>query len=183
MPPQRKRPILSDQSFLAHLFAPAKNPLPVGIRKRALKSSKGYVKRRLTSYNNMSGRSQELLRQSGLRDSYLRGESTLKDAKTALRPKAVQYGIAKPLKSDIRFQRPDLVSLDQRIATHIVTTLRGDGRSVNADVITSRVKHLPSKIKSQVTTWSSGKIRAYAGDENNIITVDDETVFNPLWYK
>ena len=85
------------ESFLAYLFNPKKSPKPKGLRARPLKGLKGGRKAgRLAAYNRMSAINQELLKQSGLRDEYLRGEFSLKEARTKLRDHAVNLGLAKP---------------------------------------------------------------------------------------
>lgn len=174
-----KRPRLSDDSFLKHLFSPAKNPLPTGIRKRSLKGTRGRDKARLAAYNRMSGANQELLKRSGLREAYLKGDASLQDAKHALRPEAVRRGIAKGL-------RPVLPtpgrSLDDQVAGYVYRTVTGDRRpTVNYNTIRKNVTHLPPGVKPDVLNWTPGKIKAYAADTANVIDVDG-TQINPLWY-
>src|ERR1700750_76770 len=118
-----KRPGLSEDSFLAHLFSPAKTPLPSGIRKTKLKGTKGQSKGRVAAFNRMTPFKQEMLKRAGLRDQYLRGNASLADAKKALRPKAESKGLAKILRPRLpKTASPQvtLTPLDIRIARYMV---------------------------------------------------------------
>lgn|SRR6478735_5028854 len=178
-----KRPPLSEDSFLKHLFSPKKNLLPTGIRRRPLAFAKGRTKARVASYNRMSATSQEVLRRSGMRDAYLKGEGTLSDAKRALRGKAVEKGFAKPLKPKLRLGAPYESALDNRVAAHVAKTLRTTGRNVNVHRLAVGVKHLPHDVKPEVEYWTVGQIRAYAGDSENLVIIPGYAhPINPLWY-
>jgi hypothetical protein len=177
-----KRPALTEDSFLKHLFSPKKNALPTGIRKRPIVSSKGRSKSRVAAYNRMSAQSQELLRRSGQRDAYLRGDASLKDARAILRETAVGKGIAKPVR---RAGKPAPIvgtTLDGIIANHVIRELKDAGYTPHRANIYDRSQHLPDDIKPDVVKWKVGQIRAYAGDGTNVVIVDGES-FNPLWYK
>lgn len=178
-----KRPGLNDDSFLGHLFAPKKNALPSGIRKRPITGTKGRVKGRVTSYNRMSPVSQEILRRSGLRDSYLKGETSLADARGALRDKAVSKSLVKPTKAQLAKsrQRIGTTALDTMITAHVIHEMRQAGYTIDGGAVASRVPYMPQKDKVQATKWKVGQIRAYAGDDDNVIIIDGEE-FNPLWY-
>jgi hypothetical protein len=179
-----KRPALSEDSFLKHLFSPKRNPLPTGIRKRAIAFTAGRSKARVASYNRMSGASQEMLRRANLRDAYLNGQVSLADAKKSLRNIAVGKGFAKPLRlrqaPPPRLNRSDL---DMRNAGYIVRTLRSAGiENVNVGRVYHHTPYLPEPVAKGITRWSAGMIRAYAGNNANAIIINDEPV-NPLWYK
>jgi hypothetical protein len=179
-----KRPTLTEDTFLKHLFSPKRNALPTGIRKSALKPARGRTNARVASHNRMSGASQEILRRSGLRDAYLKGQASLADAKRALRQVAVEKGLARPLRT--RAGKPTHkwtpTSLDATIAVHVVKALRDSGRPVNIDRVHDHVKYLDDDIKVQVVRWPVARIRAYASDSDNIIEIPGEKPFNPLWY-
>lgn len=175
-----KRPKLSEDSFLKHLFAPSKNPLPSGIRKRKLVGTKGRTKRRLAAYNRMSGANQELLQRAGLRDEYLAGNATLSDARRTLRTTAVEKGIAHPLRQPVT-GGPSR-SLDDLVAGYVYRSMTGDLRpTVNYDHIRSNITHLPPNVKPNVLKWSPGKIKAYASNDENKVW-NGNTHINPLWY-
>ncbi len=177
-----KRPALSEDSFLKHLFSPKKNPLPTGIRKTSLKAAKGRSKARVAAFNRMSPANQELLKRAGLREAYLQGHATTKDAKSALRRIAVDKGHAKPLRGKPAPVRKLGSDLDARVAAHIVSTLRKTGNmNVDAGRIHHHVPYMPDEDKATASKWSSGKIRAYAADSDKVIEIEGQQV-NPLWY-
>ncbi len=175
-----KRPALTDDSFLQHIFSPKKNPLPVGLRKRPITFVKGRTKGRVSSYNRMSATNQELLKRSGFREAYLKGDASLADAKRELRKTAVSKGIAKPLKGKVAARRPG-TNLDLLVASHIVKELRDSGYPVNTDAVYKRVKYMKDGDKEKAEKWKTGQIRAYGGDDANMVEADGER-FNPLWY-
>lgn len=181
-----KRPALTEDSFLLHLFAPKKNALPTGIRKRAIAFTPGRTKGRVAAYNRMSGSSQEILRRSGLRDAYLKGTVRLTDARKALRDTAVSKGLAKPLRPR-KGKAPAGPSLDGLVAMHVARTLAQNSYPVGPKFY-QRVGYLPEELKPSVLNWSLSQIRAYAGEDNPARDADDELViidgqpFNPLWY-
>jgi hypothetical protein len=177
-----KRPALSEDSFLKHLFSPKKNPLPTGIRKTTLKPAKGRTKARVAAFNRMSPANQELLKRAGLREAYLQGKASTKDAKSALRTIAVSKGHAKPLRSKGKAAPASpLSSLDAQVALHVIRTLRSDGLSVDDDRIIKYTPYVPEDDKTSLLNASSGRIRAYASDRNNLVIVDGQEV-NPMWY-
>lgn len=179
-----KRPSLTEDSFLRHLFSPKKNPLPTGLRARAIAFTKGRKKARVASYNRMSAKSQELLKRSGLRESYLKGEASLSDAKAVLRNTAVNKGFARPSRTPKATTISRSSSLDVAVAAHVIRELRDSGRHVNPDHVHRNVRFLPEDVKDQARKWGVGQIRAYAGDESNRVEVDfQDAPYNPLWYK
>lgn len=175
-----RRPKLSEDSFLKFLFAPSKNPLPTGLRKQKLVGTKGRSKSRLAAYNRMSAANQELLKRSGTRDAYLRGETSLQQARYDIRPQAIAKGIAKPLRPPA--STPER-SLDERVAGYVYRSLtHGAGRPrVNGNKIRQRVPHLPADVKPRVLKWTPTQIRAYGADDSNKVMIG-KTEVNPLWY-
>lgn len=177
-----KRPRLSEQSFLAHLFSPKKNPSPTGIRKTHLSGVKGgRSKGRLAAFNRMSPVSQELLKRSGLREAYLRGEAKLSDAKTALRPAGIRLGVAKPVRPRI----PRVVirtDLDARVAQHLKYVIRAEGRHVNERTVDRNVVYIPDDERVDVLDWDYGKVK-YAGRKGSDYEIFvDGAKRNPFWY-
>lgn len=175
-----KKPRLTDKSFLAHVFGPKRNPVPSGLRERKITSTKGRKTARVNAYNRMTRVNQELVWRSGLREQYLKGEVTLADAKRALRPKAVSFGVAKPAKPTPSTSG----NLDDIVAGHVIRQLRTSGYTVGnkaADNIFDRVQYMKRKDREAARNWSTAQIRKYAGDPNNVVEVYDKR-FNPLWY-
>ena len=177
-----KRPPLSEQSFLAHLFGPKRNPQPSGIRRTSLTGLKGGRKSaRLASFNRMSPVNQELLKQAGLRDAYLRGDAKLSDAKAALRPRGIQLGVAKPLRGG----RPNPVNrmtLDERVALHLKSTIRAEQRLVNEFTVDRNVRFIPSDVLPEVEHWDYGQIKWAGRPESEYEFIDQGHKRNPFWY-
>lgn len=180
-----KRPPLSDQSFLAHVFGPKRNAQPSGIRKTHLSGTRGgRTKARLAAFNRMSPVNQELLKRSGLRDGYLRGEYKLGDAKEALRAKAVSLGVAKPRRPRTPIGPVIRTPLDERVARYLKIVIRGEGRPVNSQHVDENVKLIPAAGGSyeDTLTWDYGQVKyaARRGSEYEIFV--DDTLHNPYWY-
>jgi hypothetical protein len=177
-----RRPKLSDQSFLGHLFSPRKYGQPTGIRKTTLKGTQGQKKGRIAAFNRMLPFKQELLKRSGTRDSYLRGETTLADAKTALRPKGIAAGVAKPVRGS---QKPVRMTtdLDRRIERYLKIKLPGNVEKYNPRTIEAQNPFLGDMAEEGMLRWDLGEIK-YAGREGSEYeTVDANGVtHNPFWY-
>lgn len=186
-----KRPVLSEDSFLAHLFSPKRAAMPTGIRKSKLAFTPGRKKGRLAAFNRMSPFNQELLKRSGKREAYLRGEGTLGEAKSSLREKAIGKGLAKPI-------RPRTVSretstgpsetLKRNIAArHIITALNDAGYEVASQRVFNRAEFLPSDRLDEIPRYSVGRIRYEAGLQANVLDVEMQygivAQVNPFWYK
>lgn len=172
------RPKLSDESFLGHLFSPSKTPLPSGIRKTKLKGLTGQRKTRVAAFNRMTPFKQELLKRSGTRDSYLRGETTLADAKRTLRPKAIAKGLARPL----RTAKTIITDLDKRIARYLITKLSDDGIQVNVQTIAEENEYLGANADEGMLRWDTGRLK-YAGRSGSEYEVyDNGRKHNPFWY-
>lgn len=183
-----RRPILSDTSFLAHLFSPKKNPQPTGIRKKTLKGLKGQSKSRVAAFNRMSPVNQELLKRSGLRDLYLRGDASLTDARRSVRPRAVEYGVARPLAANrpvLRVPRPmtHREQVNAQVARHIKRTLADSNKRFNAVKISERVPRIPDYIVEFVGDWDYHQISDAARKGSPFDVIEDgEITFNPFWY-
>jgi hypothetical protein len=178
-----KRIPLSDHSFLGHVFSPKKNPVPSGIRKTSLVGLKGgRSKARLNAFNRMSPVNQEILKRSGQRDAYLRGEATLADAKRSLRPKAIALKLARPLRAKVQPAVRTLTALDMQIADRLKSVVREQGKVVNSNNVDRRIKHLKTPTRD-MTKWSYSQF-AHAANAPQYTTHDDEgNSFNPFWYR
>lgn len=179
-----KRPPLTDKSFLASLFSPKKNPLPAGIRKTTLKGLKGGRKAsRLAAFNRMSPKSQETLKQAGLRDAYLTGNATLTDAKKTLRPRAIAFGVARPTKAAAAKGKTIRTGLDKMIAEHLKRTVRAAGRPVNTSTVDAEIVWLGDNADEGMLKWGYGQIK-HAGRKGSEYEQRDEfgKIHNPLWY-
>jgi hypothetical protein len=134
-----KRPRLTTQSFLAFIFHPTKNPTPSGIRHTSVKASKGRKPARVRSYNKLSAEKQEILRRTGNREAYLKGETTLLNARRELRTEAVTRGITKPL-GDPNKAISNLIRLaNQRPSRPYQTTIRPEVIETN---VRESMKHI-----------------------------------------
>lgn len=178
-----KRPSLSDTSFLSHIFSPKKHAQPTGLRKTHL-SGKQWQKRRLASFNRMSAVQQETLKRAGKRDAYLKGESTLAEARRTLRESAVRLGVAKPVRTrsaapKVGFQRR--TALDKLVAEHIIRTLRDANREVNMTTVNREMPAMD--FNEEQLTWDYGRIK-YEGREGSDYEYvgSDGKRHNPLWY-
>lgn len=179
-----KRPSLSEESFLGHLFSPAKKPLPTGLRKTKLKGAKGQHKGRVAAYNRMTPFKQELLKRSGTRDAYLRGESTLAEAKNALRPSAIAKKLARPLRSKpSKTAAPELTDLDKRIAQYIITTMAGRENPINPQTVYDQNPYLGDNAEQEMLHWNAGEIKHAGRSHSEYEVVDnDGVIHNPFWY-
>lgn len=178
-----KRPKLSDTSFLGYLFSPKKNPLPTGIRKTTLKGKAGQKKGRIAAFNRMAPAKQELLKRSGTRDSYLRGETTLRDAKEALRPQAVSHGIAKPLRQRAKTPAAGMTALDIRVLQYTTGKLREHGKQVNMRTVNAQLPFFGDMADEEMLRWDIGEIKHAGRKGSEYETVDAGGVtHNPFWY-
>jgi hypothetical protein len=193
-----RRPKLNEDSFLAHLFSPKKAPLPTGLRKVSLSSRAGRKAARLAAFNRMNPFSQELLKRSGTRESYLKGESSLADAKALLRLPAVGKGYARAVtlgpklppgfnRNVSRETRYPLRTRQNIAVRHMIGELEAGGYEVARDKMFNRSEFIPENKVDDAAGWSVGRIRYEAGLNAN--TIDVELQFgmvahvNPFWYK
>lgn len=181
------RPPLSEQSFLAHVFGPKKNPLPTGLRKRTFVGAKGRKVSRLNAFNKMSALKQEVLNRAGLREDYLRGDLTYTDVKRRLRTQAVARGVVKPLRTRTRPRSGGNVVVDRRarleamIAMHLGNTVAAAGRYPNWRTIEEQNEYLDQP-REEMTRWDYGQFK-YAGRRGSEYErVDNGRTHNPFWY-
>lgn len=175
-----KRPALTDSSFLSHIFSPRKFAQPTGLRKTHL-SGKGWNKSRLRAFNRMPAVNQEILKRSGQRDAYLKGETSLVEAKRALRPKAISLGVAKPLRPRATPKPGTRTALDRLVRNHINQTLRDAGKHVNPVTVQNEGPYLV--VSEDMLKWDYGRIK-YEGREGSDYEMVDSSGrrHNPLWY-
>lgn len=173
-----KRPALTAQSFLAHVFSPKKNPLPTGLRARPVAVTKGRKAARVNAYNKLPAVKQEVIKRSGLRDKFLKGEVTYTDARKLLREVAVQNNVVKPL----RTPKPKRMSLSRArqgyIAQYLLTTLRSAGKNPRVPTVYAGSQFIED---DDVETLTYSQIAARAADENYVVNINGER-FNPYWY-
>jgi hypothetical protein len=178
-----KHPSLSDRTFLGHLFSPKRNPKPTGLRKTSLTGLRGgRNKARLAAYNRMDPVKQELLKRAGMRDQYLRGEATLAEAKRALRPQAIQLGVAKPVRRRGPIQVVIRTPLDARVAAHLKYVIRSENKPLNPFAVDRNVGFIPDDVLPDVETWDYGQIKWAARTGSEYETVIDGHQSNPFWY-
>ncbi len=181
------RPQLTDASFLLHVFSPRKNEQPTGLRKTTLKGAKTHRKARVNAFNKMTSVKQEILKRSGQRDAYLRGEITFTDAKRHLRVEAVRKNLVRPVRNrrsnTVRPTRA--IDLLERIADNIwrKTNMRPYTRR---NAIDFNVKTYLDDPTEDMTVWSYDNIvQAAQGQEvdgrSYSVIVDGQTR-NPFFY-
>lgn len=173
-----KRPTLTTQSFLAHIFSPKKNPLPTGLRARPIALTKGRKAARVNSYNKLPAVKQEVIKRSGLREKFLRGEVSFTDARKTLREQAVKASIVKPL----RTPKPKKMSLSRArqgyIAQYLLNTLRSAGKTPRVPTVYAGSQFIE---EDDVETLTYSQIAERARDERYVVTLNGER-FNPYWY-
>lgn len=176
------RPRLTNESFLQYLFHPKRNPKPTGIRKTVLSGLQGgRTKGRLAAFNRMSAPNQEMLRRSGLRDAYLRGEVKLSEARRSLRQTAVDLGIARPLPA--RTVAPTRQqTVEALIARHIKDVLDANGKHYDSQMIDNNVGRIPGIVKPFVGQWDYQAIKDAASEGSPFERIENAIRFNPFWY-
>lgn len=173
----------TELDFLSAVFRPSKSGPLTGLRRRK-RSGKTWNKTRLNAFNKMPAKNQEILRRSGTEESYLRGETSLAEAKRTLRVTAVNQGIVKPLRTratpsqlatphDVTQHIYDLASQRPGISEHPIS-LRHIGK--NAQQIVDR--HLAGKV-FKIKTYDE-LIRSL-GDEQYLD--DDDSGMSLLYYR
>ena len=187
-----KRPALTDTSFLQYIFSPKKHGLPTGLRRSKLTSAAGRNKTRLKSYNKMSAANQEVLRRSGKRDSYLKGEVSFVEAKRALRDVAVDLGVAKPLRTRAPRQTSAIDSMTHaekrkfsdlnRIAGRYVQTIREAGKQADLARVMYNMQFMPLEVRYAASRMDYSQIKEASTDPDNTVKLPDGSEYNPFWY-
>lgn len=184
-----KRPSLNDHSFLAAVFSPKNNPLPTGLRKRKLVGVKGRSARRVNAYNAMSAVNQQILTRSGQREEYLRGNTTIADAKRALRSYAVDLGVAKPLRTPTVAATPRSgvrgQSIQSQVLNHLYDALSGATTRKPVNLMTLRKNsRLMSKAQAQrALKMTAPEIMEAGKNADEEVQIGDSVhKVNPFWY-
>lgn len=182
-----QRPPLSDSSFLAAVFSPKKNPIPVGLRKSRLASVTGRKASRLKSYNAMSALNQRVLAETKQREAYLRGDVTIAEAKRALRNKAVELGVAKPLRPKVTVTGPPTsraVDKRTRVLDHMWRQLTGTKtrQPVNIGVLRRGTLMMSPDQLSRALDMAAPDIKSAANNPEEAIEVAEGKHLNPFWY-
>lgn len=177
-----KRPALTEDSFLKHIFSPKKNAQPTGLRKRTLSGLKGRKKARLTAWNKMPATNQAILDRTGNREAYLRGEVSIADAKRQLRLKAVDKGFVKPLKGAT--QTTGVRTNGWQVFHHLNNL---NQRDKDPRQIAKRVNYMTESQRRKALTFKSEENIAAAAspqyaDEDDWVEIDGHTQ-NVFWYK
>jgi hypothetical protein len=138
----------------------------------------------LAAFNKMSAAQQEVLKRSGQREAYLKGETTLAKAKALLRPQAVALHIAKPLR-----QRGGAISppearkekLMAMVQLHLRTKIVDAGRDFNQQTSDEEIAFLDPE--TGMLRWDYGRIsyEGRRGSEYEVVGPDGQT-HNPFWY-
>lgn len=182
-----KRPPLSDTSFLAAVFAPKANPVPVGLRKRRLKGVTGRKASRLKSYNSMSALNQRVLDETKQREAYLRGDITIAEAKRALRNKAVDLGIVKPLRGERRAAKGIIGSAGNkrsRVLDHMWRQLQGSTtkKPVNIGMLRRGTLFMRPDQLTRALNMTAADIKEAASNDDEKVEVVEGQSLNPFWY-
>lgn len=175
-----KRPALTENNLLAHIFSPKKNALPSGLRARDIAFTKGRKKARVNAYNKMPAIKQEILKRSGQREAFLKGEITFTDAKKALRPKAEQAGVVKPVRQRVPKAKPisRRAALDGQNALAILNTLRRAGKEPNVARVVAGMAFVQ---EDDIEELTYSQIADRASDPSYEME-SGGTRFNPYWY-
>jgi len=180
------RPGYSTSSFLSHLFNPKRSPQPTGIRKVTLTGIRGGRRKgRLAAFNRMSPISQQILKESGQRDAYLRGEATLGEARKQLRNRAVSMGLARPPRVPpvtVAPSRRD--AINRQVARHLKSTYAGAGKTFNGRTIDANVDNIPDYVIGQVDAWDYEQLKQASrqGSPFEYDRIEDGVRYNPFWY-
>lgn len=182
-----QRPPLSDSTFLAAVFHPKTSPIPVGLRKRKLTSVASRKATRVKSYNSMSAVSQRILDETKQREAYLRGDITIADAKRVLRNKAVDLGIAKPLRPKVTHKPTAVRAVDKRtrVLDHMWRQLTGTTtrNKVNIMALRKGTLHMSPDQLSRALAMTGADLKDAARDEEEEIEIVEGKKLNPFWYK
>jgi hypothetical protein len=166
-------------SFLSHVFHPNKVSRPTGLRKTSI-SGKGWKASRRNSFNRMDAVKQRTIKESGTLTSYLKGETTLADAKRKLRPEAIQKGIAKPPR--VRGKANSDATIIEKLlglANHRPDNSDHHG-TIDRETVTHNVRdRMSGEQKAKAMGLSSyEELVEEATDDNNL----DADGRNPFWY-
>lgn len=182
-----KRPPLSDSSFLAAVFSPSRNPVPVGLRKRKVTGVTGRKATRVKSFNQMSALNQRILDETKQREAYLRGDITISEAKRALRSKAVDLGIVKPARrksAGAKAQKLGIGDKRSRALDHLWRKLQGTTtrKPVNFMVLRRGTLLMSPEQIDRALQMEVEDIKTAANNPDEQIDISEAQKLNPFWY-
>lgn len=181
-----------NDAFLLAVFRPSKNAMPKGIRHTTVKPLKGRQVSRVNQWNKFPGWKQEVIRQTGNTENFLRGKITFTDAKRDLRNVGVSRGTLKPL----RVRKLGNLKDKQRAAGHHVFDLAmdTDSQQVSPLHIAESAKLMDSKQAQTAIDLRTPEELQYQAkwhplydrrdDERSmwLATTEDGVEINVLWY-
>lgn len=174
-----RRPVLSDDSFLASVFRPSKNPRPVGLRKRTIAKTRARRTSRVKSYNRFDATKQEILERTGNRERYLRGEVSLAEARQELRVDAIARGIAKPYVPTSERRRRAIANIERLAHRRPVRLNQG---SVNPLTIQTNVAYMSDRqLTRAINLQTYEDLLDASQDDDETLPVDAD--MNVFFYK
>lgn len=166
-----RKPALSNKSFLQSIFQPSKHQTPKGLRKRSATKTSGRNARRVRAFNNLTPAKQAILDKANQREAYLRGDTTLTEAKNSLRAEAIRNGWTAP------------VTRTTSIEHHISSLVqRATGRNIDPDKLHQRVNAMTPEQRREASSLTFAELQQRASDNDNLIETDDGDT-NPFWYR
>lgn len=166
-----RKPALTNESFLQSIFQPSKYQTPKGLKKRSASNTKGRNARRVRAFNNLTPAKQAILDKANQREAYLRGETTLADAKDTLRVEAIRHHFIQP--------PTRTTSIEHHISSIVQ---RATGRSIDPDKLHNRVNAMTPAQRREVSEMSFAELQQRASDSDNITESEDGDT-NPFWYR
>ncbi len=136
-------------------------------------------------FNSLSTKNQTILDKTGQREAYLRGETTMVQARQRLRNEGIRKGWAKP-------PRPR-VNVVSKIVDHIgVIQFAATGMMPDVDKLRARVERMDRQQRKEAMDISWAELQAKAADRRQLrppVGGDDEgdeyypdDDINPYWY-
>lgn len=166
-----RRPALTNQSFLQSIFHPSKYQTPTGLKKRSASKTSSRNTRRVRAFNNLTPAKQAILDKAGQREAYLRGETTLAQAKDSLRVEAIRHHWIKP--------STKTSSIEHHVSTIVQ---RATGRNIDPDKLHTHITAMTPEQRREVSGMSFAELQQRASDKDNITETEDGDV-NPFWYR
>lgn len=134
----------------------------------------------------MSAAKQEILSRTGLREAYLRGETTQVEAKRKLRTEAIRLGVAKPVRPKRAVAPSPVVRRDrlrQMIALHLGNTVQAAQKQPNWNTIDREIDWLDEPdVTQDKTQWSYGQFKYAARVGSEYDHWDNGKRHNPFFY-
>ena len=167
------------RDLLNNIFHPTKSKRPKGLRKTQVSGSNWKASRR-RSFNSMDAVKQNTIRAAGQFESYLKGDTTLADARNRLRTDAIQQGIARPTKGSTI---GDVVEKLFSFASERPERYNMGGDDYHAEVSKKTIRGYVGKMDKETLAAAKGigsyeELAGLASDDNLI----DEDGNNPFWY-